>query len=175
MGLPPCHLCTLLLLLCPAGAPFRICAFNMQRFAGPKAAKVTVMDTLVKIVSRCDIMVLQEVLDAKGQAVPALIRALNRWVIRGQGRRWGWMEGHHWDPPHPVPSCPQVRRPGLLRGPEQPAAGSRELPGALCLRVPVSPALGQGEALGLAGRRGLAHGPSRLHFLGCGDPVPCFS
>ncbi|KAG6920909.1 deoxyribonuclease 1 like 1 [Chelydra serpentina] len=78
MGLPPCHLCTLLLLLCPAGAPFRICAFNMQRFAGPKAAKVTVMDTLVKIVSRCDIMVLQEVLDAKGQAVPALIRALNR-------------------------------------------------------------------------------------------------
>ncbi|XP_043357298.1 LOW QUALITY PROTEIN: deoxyribonuclease-1-like 1 [Dermochelys coriacea] len=78
MGPPPHCLCTLLLLLCPAGAPFRICAFNLQRFAGPKAAKVVVMDTLVKIVSRCDIAVLQEVMDAKGQAVPALINALHR-------------------------------------------------------------------------------------------------
>lgn len=49
MGLPPHCLCALLLLLCPAGAPFRICAFNLQRFAGPKAAKVDVMDTLVKV------------------------------------------------------------------------------------------------------------------------------
>ncbi|CAM2109915.1 unnamed protein product [Caretta caretta] len=78
MGLPPHCLCALLLLLCPAGAPFRICAFNLQRFAGPKAAKVAVMDTLVKIISRCDIAVLQEVMDAQEQAVPALISALHR-------------------------------------------------------------------------------------------------
>ncbi|XP_065427375.1 deoxyribonuclease-1-like 1 isoform X2 [Chrysemys picta bellii] len=77
MGLP-LRILLLLLLLWPAAAPFRICAFNLQRFAGPKAAKVAVMDTLVKIVSRCDIAVLQEVMDAKGQAVPALISALHR-------------------------------------------------------------------------------------------------
>uniref|UniRef100_A0A452GXG7 Deoxyribonuclease-1-like 1 n=1 Tax=Gopherus agassizii TaxID=38772 RepID=A0A452GXG7_9SAUR len=77
MGLPLRTL-LLLLLLCPAGAPFRICAFNLQRFASPKAATAAVMDTLVKIVSRCDIAVLQEVMDAKGQAVPALISALHR-------------------------------------------------------------------------------------------------
>ncbi|TFJ96777.1 aspartyl-tRNA synthetase [Platysternon megacephalum] len=79
MGLPLRTL-LLLLLLCPAGAPFRICAFNLQRFAGPKAAKAAVMDTLVKILSRCDIAVLQEVMDAKGQAVPALISALHRFA-----------------------------------------------------------------------------------------------
>ncbi|XP_067403045.1 deoxyribonuclease-1-like 1 isoform X3 [Emydura macquarii macquarii] len=82
MGLPPCppQPLLLLLLLCPGGAPFRICAFNLQRFASPKAAKAGVMDTLVKIISRCDIVVLQEVMDAKGQAVPALISALHRSV-----------------------------------------------------------------------------------------------
>nr|XP_028567562.1 deoxyribonuclease-1-like 1 isoform X1 [Podarcis muralis] len=68
-----------LLLLCPAGAPFRICAFNTQRFAQGKASKANVMDTLVKILSRCDIAVLQEVMDAKGKAVPALVAALNRY------------------------------------------------------------------------------------------------
>uniref|UniRef100_A0A8C8S2D5 Deoxyribonuclease n=1 Tax=Pelusios castaneus TaxID=367368 RepID=A0A8C8S2D5_9SAUR len=82
MGLPPCHpqRLLLLLLLCPVGAPFRICAFNLQRFATPKAAKAGVMDTLVKIISRCDIAVLQEVMDAKGQAMPALMNALHRSV-----------------------------------------------------------------------------------------------
>ncbi|XP_033028624.1 deoxyribonuclease-1-like 1 isoform X2 [Lacerta agilis] len=77
---PSCFLRFLpLLLLCPAGAPFRICAFNTQRFAQGKASKASVMDTLVKILSRCDIAVLQEVMDAKGKAVPALVAALNRY------------------------------------------------------------------------------------------------
>ncbi|XP_034996213.1 deoxyribonuclease-1-like 1 [Zootoca vivipara] len=77
---PSCFLRFLpLLLLCPAGAPFRICAFNTQRFAQGKASKASVMDTLVKILSRCDISVLQEVMDAKGKAVPALVAALNRY------------------------------------------------------------------------------------------------
>ncbi|XP_028567563.2 deoxyribonuclease-1-like 1 [Podarcis muralis] len=77
---PSCFLRFLpLLLLCPAGAPFRICAFNTQRFAQGKASKANVMDTLVKILSRCDIAVLQEVMDAKGKAVPALVAALNRY------------------------------------------------------------------------------------------------
>ncbi|XP_042306989.1 deoxyribonuclease-1-like 1 isoform X2 [Sceloporus undulatus] len=36
------------------------------------------MDTFVKILARCDIAVLQEVMDAKGKAIPALAAALNR-------------------------------------------------------------------------------------------------
>ncbi|XP_061470177.1 deoxyribonuclease-1-like 1 isoform X2 [Rhineura floridana] len=77
---PSCFLpLLLLLLLCPAAAPFRICAFNTQRFAQGKADKVRVMDTLVKILSRCDISVLQEVMDAKGKAIPALVAALNQY------------------------------------------------------------------------------------------------
>lgn len=125
--------------------------------------------------------------------MPALISALHRWVMWGQGHRWDGMEGHRWDPPHPVPSCPQIRRPRLLHGPEQPTAGSWELPGALRLRVPVSAAVGQCDALGLAchrpkalssdtapvscpstGHQGLAHSAG-TQGLGCRDPVPCFT
>nr|XP_056723327.1 deoxyribonuclease-1-like 1 [Euleptes europaea] len=73
----------LLSLLWVAGAPFRICAFNTQRFAQGKADKADVMDVLVKILSRCDISVLQEVMDAKGKAVPALLAALNSFDSSG--------------------------------------------------------------------------------------------
>ncbi|XP_066473998.1 deoxyribonuclease-1-like 1 [Tiliqua scincoides] len=76
----------LLLLLCPAGFPFRICAFNTQRFAQAKAEKPHVMNALVKILSRCDISVLQEVMDVKGKAVPALLAALNRFDGSGPYR-----------------------------------------------------------------------------------------
>ncbi|XP_070597443.1 deoxyribonuclease-1-like 1 [Erythrolamprus reginae] len=68
----------LLLLLCSGAAAFRICAFNAQRFAQAKVNKPKVVDALVKILARCDITVLQEVMDAKGKAVPALMNALNR-------------------------------------------------------------------------------------------------
>uniref|UniRef100_A0A8D0B4Q7 Deoxyribonuclease n=1 Tax=Salvator merianae TaxID=96440 RepID=A0A8D0B4Q7_SALMN len=71
------------LLLCPAVIPLRICAFNTQRFAQGKADKPNVMDVLVKILSRCDIAVLQEVMDTKGKAVPALVAALNQFGKSG--------------------------------------------------------------------------------------------
>ncbi|XP_054828160.1 deoxyribonuclease-1-like 1 [Eublepharis macularius] len=79
-ALPPV---LLLLLLCRAGSPFRICAFNTQRFAQGKADKADVMDIFVKILSRCDIAVLQEVMDAKGKAVPTLVAALNSFDSSG--------------------------------------------------------------------------------------------
>ncbi|XP_062827335.1 deoxyribonuclease-1-like 1 [Anolis carolinensis] len=76
---PPCLLSILLLLmLCSLGASFRICAFNAQRFAQGKVEKAHVMDIFVKILARCDIAVLQEVMDAKGKAIPALAAALNQ-------------------------------------------------------------------------------------------------
>ncbi|KAH0628778.1 hypothetical protein JD844_010295 [Phrynosoma platyrhinos] len=76
---PSCPLLILIfLMLCSQGAPFRICAFNTQRFAQGKVDKAHILDTFVKILSRCDIAVLQEVMDAKGKAIPALAAALNR-------------------------------------------------------------------------------------------------
>ncbi|KAG8129868.1 hypothetical protein E2320_016541 [Naja naja] len=69
----------LLLLLCSGTAAFRICAFNAQRFAEGKVNKPKVVDILVKILARCDISVLQEVMDAKGKAVPALMNALHQY------------------------------------------------------------------------------------------------
>ncbi|XP_039222023.1 deoxyribonuclease-1-like 1 [Crotalus tigris] len=68
----------LLLLLCSGAAAFRICAFNAQRFAQGKMNKPRVVEILVKILARCDISVLQEVMDAKGKAVPALMNALHQ-------------------------------------------------------------------------------------------------
>ncbi|XP_058026987.1 deoxyribonuclease-1-like 1 isoform X3 [Ahaetulla prasina] len=76
---PPSSLpAMLLLLLCSGAAAFRICAFNAQRFAQGKVNKPRVVDILVKILARCDISVLQEVMDAKGKAVPALMNALHQ-------------------------------------------------------------------------------------------------
>ncbi|KAF3812429.1 hypothetical protein GH733_019565 [Mirounga leonina] len=73
------HCPAVLLLLLPGGAEaFRICAFNAQRLTLSKVAREHVMDTFVRILARCDIMVLQEVVDASGSAMSLLLRELNR-------------------------------------------------------------------------------------------------
>ncbi|NP_001033721.1 deoxyribonuclease-1-like 1 precursor [Sus scrofa] len=73
------HALLLLLLLLAGGAEaFRICAFNAQRLTLAKVAREYVMDTLVRILARCDITVLQEVVDSTGSAIPLLLRELNR-------------------------------------------------------------------------------------------------
>lgn len=70
---------TLLLLLLAGGAEaFRICAFNAQRLTLAKVAREHVLDTLVRILARCDIMVLQEVVDSSDSAISLLVRELNR-------------------------------------------------------------------------------------------------
>ncbi|XP_058514345.1 deoxyribonuclease-1-like 1 isoform X2 [Ochotona princeps] len=79
--LPVAMLCPavlLLLLLTRGMETFRICAFNTHRLTLVKIAQVEVMDTLVRIVARCDIMVLQEVVDPSDHAVALLLRELNR-------------------------------------------------------------------------------------------------
>ncbi|XP_004695249.1 PREDICTED: deoxyribonuclease-1-like 1 [Condylura cristata] len=73
----------LLLLLDAGGEAFRICAFNTQRLTLAKVAREHVMDTLVPIVARCDIMVLQEVVDSSDSAIRLLIRELNRFGDSG--------------------------------------------------------------------------------------------
>ncbi|XP_029912034.1 deoxyribonuclease-1-like 1 isoform X2 [Myripristis murdjan] len=58
---------------------FKICAFNTLGLNAAKAANSRVTHTLTRIVSRCDITLLQEVKDSGGSAVRALEAALNRY------------------------------------------------------------------------------------------------
>ncbi|XP_004390669.2 deoxyribonuclease-1-like 1 [Trichechus manatus latirostris] len=73
----------LLLVLASGAEAFRICAFNAQRLTLTKVTREPVMDTLVRILARCDIMVLQEVVDSSGNAIPLLLRELNRYDDSG--------------------------------------------------------------------------------------------
>ncbi|XP_052598368.1 deoxyribonuclease-1-like 1 isoform X2 [Peromyscus californicus insignis] len=52
--------------------------FKAERLTLAKVAKEPVMDTLVQILTRCDIMVLQEVVDSSQKTVSFLLRELNR-------------------------------------------------------------------------------------------------
>ncbi|XP_034028121.1 deoxyribonuclease I-like 1-like [Thalassophryne amazonica] len=56
----------------------KICAFNVQSFGEAKANNKKVMGILLKILSRCDLCLIQEVRDAKGAAIQALVKNLNR-------------------------------------------------------------------------------------------------
>ncbi|KAM3872151.1 deoxyribonuclease-1-like 1 [Diretmus argenteus] len=58
---------------------FRVCAFNLHSFGESKASKSKVMYTLVKIIARCDICLLQEVRDNKQKALPQLLAHLNKY------------------------------------------------------------------------------------------------
>ncbi|EDL29833.1 deoxyribonuclease 1-like 1, isoform CRA_a [Mus musculus] len=68
----------LLILLVGGTEAFRICAFNAHRLTLAKLTKESVMDTLVQILARCDIMVLQEVVDSSQNTVPFLLQKLKR-------------------------------------------------------------------------------------------------
>ncbi|KAG1929793.1 deoxyribonuclease-1-like [Pimephales promelas] len=57
---------------------FRICAFNVQSFGDSKSANPKIMNSISRIVSRCDICLLQEVRDQKNKAIPRLLDAVNR-------------------------------------------------------------------------------------------------
>uniref|UniRef100_A0A667WWC0 Deoxyribonuclease n=1 Tax=Myripristis murdjan TaxID=586833 RepID=A0A667WWC0_9TELE len=56
----------------------KICAFNVQSFGEAKANNKKVMGILLKILSRCDLSLIQEVRDSKGEAIQTLVRDLNR-------------------------------------------------------------------------------------------------
>ncbi|XP_016536608.1 deoxyribonuclease I-like 1-like [Poecilia formosa] len=56
----------------------KICAFNVQSFGESKANNKRVMGVLLKILSRCDLSLIQEVRDSKGEAIQALVKDLNR-------------------------------------------------------------------------------------------------
>lgn len=62
----------------PTPSGFRICAFNAHHFGESKSKNSKVMKTLVKIVSRCHICLVQEVRDKDQKALPKLLSQLNR-------------------------------------------------------------------------------------------------
>ncbi|XP_071764886.1 deoxyribonuclease I-like 1-like [Centroberyx gerrardi] len=66
-------LCTLNIAL-----SLKICAFNVQSFGEAKANNKKVMGILLKILSRYDLCLIQEVRDSKGGAIPTLVKDLNR-------------------------------------------------------------------------------------------------
>ncbi|KAM4562644.1 deoxyribonuclease gamma-like isoform 2-T2 [Odontesthes bonariensis] len=58
---------------------FRICAYNVPNFNLKKASNHRALHTLTKVVSRCDICLLQHVVDSDGKAIKALLTKLNRY------------------------------------------------------------------------------------------------
>lgn len=56
----------------------RICAFNAHHFGESKSKDSAIMNTLVKIVARCHLCLIQEVRDSKQRALPTLLSQLNR-------------------------------------------------------------------------------------------------
>ncbi|XP_072223171.1 deoxyribonuclease gamma-like [Leuresthes tenuis] len=67
---------------------FRICAYNVPNFNSEKASNYRVLHTLMKVVSRCDICLLQHVVDSDGKAIKALLSKLNRETDRYDGHRY---------------------------------------------------------------------------------------
>nr|XP_055024947.1 deoxyribonuclease I-like 1-like isoform X2 [Misgurnus anguillicaudatus] len=57
----------------------KICAFNIQSYGEAKASNKRVMEILIKIISRCDLSLIQEVRDSRGEAIAALMMNLNRY------------------------------------------------------------------------------------------------
>ncbi|XP_006101560.1 deoxyribonuclease gamma [Myotis lucifugus] len=71
-------LVALLLLLAINGAlALRICSFNIRSFGETKRENQKVMDVIVKIIKRCDIILLMEIKDSANQICPTLMERLN--------------------------------------------------------------------------------------------------
>uniref|UniRef100_A0A668VPS2 Deoxyribonuclease n=1 Tax=Oreochromis aureus TaxID=47969 RepID=A0A668VPS2_OREAU len=57
----------------------RICAYNVQKFDSAKASNERLMHYLKLVLTRCDISLLQHVVDPNGQAIEKLLSMLNRY------------------------------------------------------------------------------------------------
>ncbi|XP_075406864.1 deoxyribonuclease gamma isoform X1 [Tenrec ecaudatus] len=78
--LPP----LLLLLLSTQDAlALRICSFNVRSFGEAKKEDRSTMDVIVKIIKRCDIMLLMEIKDSNNMICPMLMEKLNGNLQRG--------------------------------------------------------------------------------------------
>ncbi|XP_018600030.2 deoxyribonuclease gamma-like isoform X1 [Scleropages formosus] len=58
-------------------ASLKVCSFNVRSFGENKVNKPDVLDIITKCIKRCDIMLMMEIKDTKGQALPQLMSHLN--------------------------------------------------------------------------------------------------
>ncbi|XP_039627804.1 deoxyribonuclease gamma-like isoform X1 [Polypterus senegalus] len=66
-----------ILLTFTGAAALKICSFNIRSFGENKIAKPENLDVIVKIISRCDLMLLMEIKDVRNKAFPELMKQLN--------------------------------------------------------------------------------------------------
>nr|XP_025952013.1 deoxyribonuclease gamma [Dromaius novaehollandiae] len=57
----------------------KICSFNVKSFGEAKIARQEVIDVVVKVILRCDIMLLMEIKENNNRICPLLMERLNRW------------------------------------------------------------------------------------------------
>ncbi|XP_076844138.1 deoxyribonuclease gamma-like isoform X2 [Brachyhypopomus gauderio] len=81
---------SLLLLLSFGGAmSLKICSFNIQSFGENKISKPLVLDIILESITRCDLMLVMEIKDAKETAFPQLMTHLNRY--KGRRTEYGYV------------------------------------------------------------------------------------
>uniref|UniRef100_A0A8B9ELL8 Deoxyribonuclease n=1 Tax=Anser cygnoides TaxID=8845 RepID=A0A8B9ELL8_ANSCY len=68
----------------------KICSFNVRSFGETKIGRPEVMDVVVKIISRCDIMLLMEIKEAKNRTCPLLVEKLSG-QTKGQKEEYSCM------------------------------------------------------------------------------------
>ncbi|KAM9444144.1 deoxyribonuclease gamma-like [Clarias gariepinus] len=79
------------LLLSLGGAlSLKICSFNIRSFGESKISKPEVLKVILETITRCDIMLIMEIKDAKGQAFHHLMTHLNR-KYKGQKPEYGYV------------------------------------------------------------------------------------
>ncbi|XP_008574795.1 PREDICTED: deoxyribonuclease gamma [Galeopterus variegatus] len=75
---------SLLLLLSIQGAlALRICSFNVRSFGESKKENRNAMDVIVKVIKRCDLILLMEIKDSQNKICPTLMERLNGNSRRG--------------------------------------------------------------------------------------------
>uniref|UniRef100_A0A8C0QLM0 Deoxyribonuclease n=2 Tax=Canis lupus familiaris TaxID=9615 RepID=A0A8C0QLM0_CANLF len=66
-----------LLLSISSALALRLCSFNVRSFGGAKRENKNAMDVIVKVIKRCDIILLMEVKDSNNMICPTLLEKLN--------------------------------------------------------------------------------------------------
>ncbi|XP_023056599.1 deoxyribonuclease gamma isoform X1 [Piliocolobus tephrosceles] len=73
----------LLLLSIHSALALRICSFNVRSFGDSKQEDQNAMDVIVKVIKRCDIILLMEIKDSNNRICPVLMEKLNGNSRRG--------------------------------------------------------------------------------------------
>ncbi|KAL6464911.1 hypothetical protein MHYP_G00272280 [Metynnis hypsauchen] len=84
------HLFLFLLLSFGGALSLKICSFNIRSFGENKLSKPEVLNVILESIARCDLMLVMEIKDAKGEAFPQLMTHLNR-RYKGRTPEYGFV------------------------------------------------------------------------------------